>query len=73
MSPLQNSIDQYYEVDILCREEEEGCLKKDIQTFVLYKFDTKPFDFSSQEVLDKKYREEYELLFINSILRYVFD
>jgi len=67
---------QYYfkEIDILCHEEDDECFDKDIKTFLLYTFSDESFDFSFQEDLDKKYREEYyETEFIESILRGVFD
>ena len=79
MSPFQvhdqyQDYDYYKEIDILCKEEEDESCSKDEQTFVFCQFFDKPFDFSFQEDLDKKFREEYyETEFIEPLLRGVFD
>jgi hypothetical protein len=66
--------DYYKEIDILCHEEDDESFNKDMKTFVLCNFFDTPYDFSSQEELDKKYREEYyRKKFIQLILRNVFE
>lgn len=73
--------DYYKEIDILCHEEDDESFdkddesfKKDEQTFAFCQIFDEHYDFSFQEELDKKYREEYnESDFIDSIIRCVFD